>query len=297
VKLRVTKAGFLYSLVTIFIGVAAANTGNNLLFVMLSLLLSFMWLSGVFARYNLKGLTFEVEPSNNVFAEREAFAIIRVKNEKRLPAFILKVKLRLKSSGNDEETFIIFPQVKDFAEKVVPIFPKERGFATFEIVEISSLFPLSLFVRYLEVKKEAKFVVYPKPLPILLPFDSASGRKRVGERPKDGLGSGEFLGLREYIAFAPRKLIHWKSLAKRDELMLKKLAEEAENPLMVEVEKLPGRTLEEKLSQATFLVLKFESLSLPYGLNLFGKKIPPSLGPFHQKRILTELALYGKEKA
>ena len=296
-KLRVTKAGFLYSLVTIFIGVAAANTGNNLLFVMLSLLLSFMWLSGVFARYNLKGLTFEVEPSNNVFAEREAFATIRVKNEKRLPAFILKVKLKLKSSANDEETFIIFPQVKDVAEKVVPIFPKERGFATLEIVQVSSLFPLALFVRYLEVKKEAKFVVYPKPMPILLPFDSAFGRKRVGERPKDGLGTGEFLGLREYIAFAPRKLIHWKSLAKRDKLMLKKLAEEAENPLMIEVEKLPGRTLEEKLSQATFLVLKFESLSLPFGLNLFGKKFPPSLGPLHQKRILTELALYGKEKA
>jgi uncharacterized protein (DUF58 family) len=297
VKLRVTKAGFLYALVTIFIGVAAANTGNNLLFVMLSLLLSFMWLSGVFARYNLKGLTFEVEPSNNVFAEKEAFATIRVKNEKRLPAFILKVKLKLKSSANDEETFIIFPQVKDVAEKVFPIFPKERGIATLEIVQVSSLFPLALFVRYLEVKKETKFVVYPKPMPILLHFDSAFGRKRVGERPKDGLGTGEFLGLREYIAFAPRKLIHWKSLAKRGELKLKKLAEEAENPLMVEVEKLPGRTLEEKLSQATFLVLKFESLSLPYGLNLFGKKIPPSLGPLHKKRILTELALYGKEKA
>lgn len=296
-KLRLTKAGFIYALITIFIGVAAANTGNNLLFVMLSLLLSFMWLSGVFARYNLKGLTLEIEPPSSAFAEKETFATIRLSNKKRLPAFILKVRVRLESSYGAEETLIVFPQVKDVSERVVLLFPKTRGYATLKVVQVFSPFPLALFVRYLEVKKTAKFVVYPKPIPVPLPFDKSSGRKKVGERPKDGLGSGEFLGLREYIAFAPRKLIHWKSLAKRDELMLKKLAEETENPLMIEVERLPGKSLEEKLSQATFLVLKFESLSFPYGLNLFGKKIAPSLGSMHQKRILTELALYGKEKA
>ncbi len=294
-KLRVTKAGFLYALITIFIGVAAANTGNNLLFVMLSLLLSFMWLSGVFAKYNLRGLTFEIEPPSSAFAEKEAFATLRVRNKKRLPAFILKVRLRLKSSSDEEETLVIFPQIKDVAERLVLLFPKGRGWATIEVVQVFSPFPLALFIRCLEVRKTVKFVVYPKPMPIPLPYESAFGRKRVGEREKEGLGVGEFLGLREYIAFAPRKLIHWKSLAKRDDLMLKKLAEEVENPHVIEVEKLPGRTLEEKLSQATFLVLKFESLSLPYGLNLFGKKIPPSLGFLHQKRILTEIALYGKE--
>lgn len=296
-KLRITKAGFVYIMITIFIGIAAANTGNNLLYVMLSFLLSFMWLSGIFARYNLKGLTIEIEPPPNSFAKKEAIATIRIKNSKKFPAFLLWIKVIVKTHSQEEKISVFFPQVKDVSEKSIIFTPKERGFATLEIGQILSVFPLALFIRYTKIKKEAKFIVYPHPLPSPLPLDTSLGRKRMGERERDGFGTGDFLGLRDYTAFAPRKLIHWKSLAKRDELMLKKLAEESENPLIIEVEKLPGKNIEEKLSMATFLVLKFEPLGLPYGLNMFGKKIKPNLGFLHQKRILTELALYGKEKA
>jgi len=55
-SLKLTKAGFFYTIITIFIGISAVNTGNNLLYVAVSFLLSFMWLSGIFARLNLKGI-------------------------------------------------------------------------------------------------------------------------------------------------------------------------------------------------------------------------------------------------
>lgn len=46
----VPKAGFFYILLTIFLGVAAVNTANNLIYLVVSALLGFMGISGFFRR-------------------------------------------------------------------------------------------------------------------------------------------------------------------------------------------------------------------------------------------------------
>ena len=55
--MRPTKEGKRFLLATLLIAVAAFNTGNNLIFLILAMMLSMILLSVVILRYNLKGLT------------------------------------------------------------------------------------------------------------------------------------------------------------------------------------------------------------------------------------------------
>jgi len=56
-RVKVNRAGIFFTGVTIFLGVSAVNTSNNLLYLVVSFLLSFMLLSGMLSLYNLKGLS------------------------------------------------------------------------------------------------------------------------------------------------------------------------------------------------------------------------------------------------
>src|ERR1700724_3999330 len=57
---EVTKAGVVYVLVTLVIGFAAQNTGNNLLFIVVSAMLAAILVSGVVSAMVLKGLELDI---------------------------------------------------------------------------------------------------------------------------------------------------------------------------------------------------------------------------------------------
>ena len=60
--LKINTSGALYVLVTLLIGFAAVNTGNNLLFLVVSGLLAFMSVTGLAGMYNIKKLISRVFP-------------------------------------------------------------------------------------------------------------------------------------------------------------------------------------------------------------------------------------------
>jgi uncharacterized protein (DUF58 family) len=91
-RVKVNRAGIFFTGVTIFLGVSAVNTSNNLLYLVVSFLLSFMLLSGMLSLYNLRGLSLELIPPKEVYAQRaENFKLI-LKNQKRFPSFTLLVE-------------------------------------------------------------------------------------------------------------------------------------------------------------------------------------------------------------
>ena len=55
-KLRPTRAGWVFFLLLFGVGFAALNTGNNLLYLVLSFLLAFLTLSGVLSESALRGI-------------------------------------------------------------------------------------------------------------------------------------------------------------------------------------------------------------------------------------------------
>ncbi len=88
----VTKAGIAYALITLIIGIAALNTGNNLLYIVVAAMLAAILVSGVFSALVLRGLELEVRLPEHVFAGRSVTGCITVANRRRfLPSFSIRV--------------------------------------------------------------------------------------------------------------------------------------------------------------------------------------------------------------
>lgn len=89
---EVTKAGVVYVLVTLVIGIAALNTGNNLLYIVVAAMLAAILVSGVVSALVLRGLELDVRLPEHVFAGRPVVGRIGLRNPRRwLPSFSIRV--------------------------------------------------------------------------------------------------------------------------------------------------------------------------------------------------------------
>lgn len=87
-----TKEGVLYVILTVVIGVAALNTGNNLLFLVVAAMLAAILVSGVASAVNLKNVELEVVLPGQVFAGRHVLARLILHVRRRfLPLFSASV--------------------------------------------------------------------------------------------------------------------------------------------------------------------------------------------------------------
>jgi uncharacterized protein (DUF58 family) len=98
----VTRAGLIYILISVVIGIAAINTGNNLLYVVVAALLSAILVSGVASAFVLRSLELDVHLPEHVFAARPLLARLLLRNTSSwLPSFSVRVvpakrKVRIK---------------------------------------------------------------------------------------------------------------------------------------------------------------------------------------------------------
>ncbi len=88
----VTRAGMIYILISVVIGIAAINTGNNLLYVIVAALLSAILVSGVASALVLRSLSLDVHLAEHVFAARPMLARLLLRNDSSwLPSFSVRV--------------------------------------------------------------------------------------------------------------------------------------------------------------------------------------------------------------
>ena len=88
----VTRAGMIYILISVVIGIAAINTGNNLLYVVVAALLSAILVSGVASALVLRSLQLDVHLPEHVFAQRPMLARLLLRNASSwLPSFSVRV--------------------------------------------------------------------------------------------------------------------------------------------------------------------------------------------------------------
>jgi uncharacterized protein (DUF58 family) len=84
---EVTRAGALYVVVVLLIGIAALNTGNNLLYIIVATMLASIVVSGIASAVCLRGLELDLKIPEHIFAGTEVAATVSVRNPRRwLPA-------------------------------------------------------------------------------------------------------------------------------------------------------------------------------------------------------------------
>jgi uncharacterized protein (DUF58 family) len=112
---EVTKAGVIYVLVTLVIGIAALNTGNNLLYIVVAAMLAAILVSGLVSALVLRGLQLDVRLPEHVFAGRAVMGKIALRNARRvLPSFSIRVvparkEKKIRKQWRWEQTTFVFP--------------------------------------------------------------------------------------------------------------------------------------------------------------------------------------------
>lgn len=97
----VTGVGIIYVLSVLLIGVAALNTGNNLLYVIVAAMLAAILVSGIASAFVLRDLVLDISLPEHVFAGRPTLGKIAIRNRRSwLPSFSISVvPLKQKPSG------------------------------------------------------------------------------------------------------------------------------------------------------------------------------------------------------
>ena len=288
--LRVPFAGKAFLLVTLGVGVAAVNTGNNLLYLALSLHLSLILLSGVLSEGTLRHVTLKARLASEAFAGREALLAVTCSTEgKRFPGISLVATLR---TGEDRAT-VRFPDIAPgtSATRVVPFRPSRRGEIGSIRASLSTRFPFSLFEKSVVLDVPAGVLVYPSPSPPEarredLPVAAPSGRPflhgRVGAFP---------WGVREHLPADPVRDIHWKSTARTGRWMVKEREGEATPWIDLRVAKGGSpEAFESSLSEACGAVLDLERRAVPFRLRIGDRLCAEAHDPDRRAKALEALA-------
>jgi len=118
---EITREGMAYLGVALIIGIAALNTTNNLLFIVLAAMLAAIVVSGFASAAVLRGLQLDVSVPEIAFAGKPIHAHIKLHNPRRLiPAFSVRVAAHLnrkkkKRPGWEwQRTEFVFPRKREW---------------------------------------------------------------------------------------------------------------------------------------------------------------------------------------
>jgi uncharacterized protein (DUF58 family) len=238
---------------------------------------------------NLQKLTPYLQIPAEIYAGTPAVFRLRLNNSKRyLPSFLIRIQT-VKGEG------VTVPVVHAGSafEDMVTITFSERGRAAVGRITVSSTFPVSFFTRYWTYSMDEPLIVFPR----LLPggeHTADAGKERHGSHQRLSRGpDGELERIADYSGVEPLRQVHWKLSARSDDLLIKEFGSRSVEPLIVDLQKVSGHTLEERISRAAWQVRNIIK-ERPVGLKLDNRIIPPASGKIHSIHLLTELALYGK---
>jgi len=285
-RVKVTRAGSIFVALTVILGVAAVNTGNNLLYLILSMMLSMMALSGFTSLLNLLGLEVRVRTAEEVYARRRVPFLLEVTNRKPIPSFLLFLR------NQQERVTLAFLPPRGRSLLILGFTFPQRGWQSLPPIEVISSFPLGFFYRGYQEGDLGKCLVYPAPIPSPDPPLSLSqekGERREGERERGQ--EGEFMGVRPFVAGDSFKAVHWWATARCSQLMVKEFGTSPPPPVLLTAQ--GEGDLERALGRMTFLAERFLRRGHPVGVKLSGLLITPASGEKQRRKILEALATYG----
>lgn len=212
-RLRFTKEGKFFTFVSFGVGVAAINTGNNLLYLVLGLMLSLIVLSGVLSEVALRGLTFRRRLPRRAFAGSSLLVEIEVQNNKTwAPSYSVEVEDRIEARVTDKRCYFlkVSAGAKQTAayRRVAPIRGRERYVG----LRVATRFPFGLFEKWREVEIEDEHVVFPTPA-AQAETPRARAMDRGGAAARRERGRGDVDGLRELRDGESAREVDWKKTA------------------------------------------------------------------------------------
>ena len=294
--IRPTPAGWGFIGATLVIGLAATNTGNNLLYLILAMMLSLMAVSGLLSEQTLRRIRLHRELPGRLFAGTPGTFGVRVVNGKRhLPSYALFLGEPEPSGRSAAARFFLTIPPRGCEHWRYDLTFARRGRHRLPGLRLSTRFPFGLFVKISRPLHDDSVLVYPAVRPLApqeIPPALEAGWR---ERYRRGGGIGLY-NLRPYRAGDDPRQVHWKTSARVGELILKEAQEEDRPRIRLTVEDPPSATpvdaVEADLSYVASLAAhairqgSLVELVVGDGGTGFGT------GESHLDRMLARLALY-----
>ena len=235
-KLKVTREGKYYLGITLGVGFAAINTGNNLLYLLLGMLLSLMLVSGVMSDLSLRRLTVTRRLPVRAQVGRAHLVEIEVYNhKKRVPSYAIEVEDLRAGQPADKRCFFLKISPSSAQVAAYRRTPARRGRDRHTGFRIATRFPFGLFEKSREVDAEGELIIYPAVDAVRLTSEE-SGR-RDGGVGANGRGSGdETYALRPMRQGDDPRDIYWRKSTVRDQLILRERSRETRPDIKVVID-------------------------------------------------------------
>jgi uncharacterized protein (DUF58 family) len=288
----------MFGAITVSVGFAALNTGNNLLYLVLSLMLAFLVLSGVLSESALRGIAVRRRLPPELYDRAVARVGLEIANhQRRIPAFAVVVEDRVRERGGRERA-----AGRIFALRVAPngrelrsyrYRPDGRGEIRFEGFQVYTRFPFGLFSKALRIESAQPALVYPALEGVGVPPRLGSTRE-AGERPAGrGVAGAEVSGLRDFAPGDALRRIHWPSSLRRSALVVREVRSHQRDEIEIRLRtagQAAGEIFERAVSWAASEVVAFLAAGSRVALRTDGERLAAREGAQQRARLLGFLA-------
>jgi uncharacterized protein (DUF58 family) len=292
--IRVTNFGLGYILMCLVVAIAATNTGNNGLYLVLAGLLAGMAVSGMLSRRNVRGVRCEIESLGEIVATRPSLLKVRLVNEL--------------SAGTAQALFFLHESLPgplwidplkagESREVVVEaVFPR-RGVFREADAGLLSRFPIGLFRKYRRAIVPSEIVVFPVPqasaVPDVPPEDARGSRPHPHRRG----GGADIRTLRDFVSGDDPRDLHWKQSARMRRWIVREREAERDRAVFLVVDNAldpedPAalERFERAISHCAGQALMLLSRGAEVGFASRGVKVAPRAGRRQRVPILEALA-------
>lgn len=228
---------FLVMMFAFFIGAMMGQ--SNLLLLIFSMMAGAFVVNGAVGYNMLQKIQITRKIPHHVMVGCPVSIAVTLKNQKRLfPSFLMGVKDSIRNRSEMISGNILFLHVPPSDERTTQyqLCPMRRGKYQFGPAQAFTRFPLGFVERGILVDAPQEMIVYPR-LGTL-----QSGWKRTlrssthltqQTRFRSGNMDDEFHHIREYRSGDDPRTIHWKTTARRNELMVREFRESRDRDLIL----------------------------------------------------------------
>ena len=287
-RTKVSSEGISFLALTLIIGFAAFNTGNNLLYLIFGLALSLVVISGIAAMINISKIDLEIESFSDFYALTPGEMWLKVYNNKKFSSYSLILKIQ------DNEYYVNQIKPNTSINVNVKSFFNKRGLNKMPKVILSSTYPFGFFKKWLRINTDSKeILVFPKIYNINDKTNEINYNLGEQKPTVDGQGT-ELKSLRKYNFGDNVKDIHWKISAKLRKLHTKEYYKETDKIIKINFSPQENRSneLEKYISKIASIFYKMVKEGYDVELITKNKTFHSNNNKNSYKNALTFLALY-----
>ncbi len=284
-----TREGKRFFIAVVLIGFASLNTGNNLIYLIFSMMLALSLVSFLVAVNNLRGLACSINFREPLYAGSPFKVDMEIYNKKKIHSYSFAVIPPVSMSRQ-----LYCPAVRKGMNRITfnDIVIEKRGRYFLKDFRLRTGFPFIFIYILRTIAYEKELIVYPRIVDVsafLLDMQmqfSDQETAMVGHE-------GDFLFSREYVYGEESRNIDWKATAKTQKTMIREFSKKDERFVSVILDN-SGRAKEDDFEKAVSIAASLcsELIDADYYVRLItcGKIVPFGNGSVHLFKMLDILS-------